>query len=190
VVGAGWRRRVRDWPEGRRRWVAAVELVVGSALLYLALVGVLTLIDGGPPDWTAPVGPFLAAAVGGCLATWRRQRRMGGADRVRQYERAVKAGRLPDDADPAVWRPLLARQHRVVRGSLTVALALGGALVVVLLLLERGSDGHGVGLAVAAALVLGLVALWWTARRQFRRLDRLADQLPGTDPFSADELRY
>jgi hypothetical protein len=50
---------------------------------------------------------------------------------------------------------------------------------------ERGRDERGIGLVVAAALLVGLVALGWAARRQVRTIDQLADQLPGTDPAPA-----
>jgi hypothetical protein len=181
--------RVRNWlramPRWPRRLVVVVILVAAYGITYPAVVFLVAVVFRDPVDWSRPAGPFIGGALGTGLTTWWQSRRMGGADRVQQYERAVKTKHLPDDADPAVWRPLLAGQRCRVRRLLAAGVTLGAVLEVVLLLLTRGRDEQGTGLVVAAALLAGLVGLGWAARRQVRTLDRLADQLPGTDPASA-----
>jgi hypothetical protein len=181
--------RVRNWlramPRWPRRLVVAVILVAVYGITYPAVVFLVAVMFRDPVDWSEPAGPFIGTALGTGLTTWWQFRRMGGADRVQQFERAVKTKHLPADADPAVWRPLLAGQRRLVRRSLAAALALGAVVLGGLLLVVRGRDEQAIGLVVAAALLAGLVALGWAARRQVRTLDRLAGQLPGSDPASA-----
>lgn len=168
----------------RHRWVAAAVVVAVYALVYPVVVLGIALVFRDPVDWSGPAGPFIGTAIGTGLVSWWQSRRMGGSDRVQQFERAVTSGRLPEDADPAVWRPLLARERRRVRRLLVGALALTSAVLVLVLALFWSAEDRAVGLAVAGALLVGTAALWPLSRRQVRRLDRLADQLPGRQPDS------
>jgi hypothetical protein len=68
---------------------------------------VLTLIDDDPVDWTGPLPGLLGGFGGAYLAVRLQRRALGGRERMRTYEQALRAGRLPDGADPALWHPLL-----------------------------------------------------------------------------------
>ena len=182
--------RVRNWLRTLPRWarllVVAVVLMAGYGMAYVAVVLLVAVVFRDPVDWSGPAaGPFIGTALGTGLTTWWQSRRMGGTDRVQQYERALKTKRLPEDADPAVWRPLLARERRLVRRILATGLAVGAVVLVASLLLFRGPDEQVIGLVMAAALLVGLGALGWGTRRQVRAIDRLTDQLPGAGPASA-----
>jgi hypothetical protein len=98
---------------------------------------------------------------------------------VREYTWALKKGRLPDDADPEVWRALLKgekrvhdRARRLAQGSIGLVVA---AWLVVALVYDFGPLGW-VLVLLGGALAWGL--MHWGAERQGRRIDRLREQVP------------
>lgn len=177
--GDGVRRWLAGLPAGVRRLVVVVVVVFLYGPLYLVAVLVLAWVNGRSPDWTEPIGSMVGATLGVAIGTWMRRRRMGSCKRVREFTVALRTRRLPDDADPAVWAPLLTGERRALRRSQAITLPL-------LALLFTGaaiSAGVlGLGGAGASAMVLvgfALVAvLWLVSRRSAARLDHLADQLP------------
>ncbi|MQA36305.1 hypothetical protein [Modestobacter roseus] len=171
----------------RRRWVVAGILLGTYGSVYLALVGVFALVHGGPVDWGRPIGGVVGGAVGVWGVLWWQSRRLGGLDGVDQLRQAAKRGRLPDDADPAVWGPLLTRQVRTMRRLRPWALTGLGLLSVVALGLLVVVAAMPWGWGVLAVLVLGsaLGLLWWQSRREERRLRRLLEQLPDSDGVTA-----
>ena len=158
----------------------AVLLTAG----YLLDVWLLRLVGDDPVDWIQPVPGLVGGFLGGHLGVRLQRRRLGGRERMREYDRALRAGRLPDDADPAVSRPLLERElctqqrgTRVTTWGVGLLLGVAWALVAVL------HDLDPVRWLVAAAVIL-LFAVWlrWLGGRQAARLRRLLDQLPSGVP--------
>ncbi|MGY1858296.1 hypothetical protein [Modestobacter sp. SYSU DS0290] len=183
--------RVGNWLRAmsrrRRRWVVAGLALAGYGAVYLAVVGALTLVRGGAADWGGPLGGTIGGAAGASAAIWWQSRRMGGLDRLNQLQRAAKQGRLPDDADPAVWRPLLTRELQSMRRAwvwlLAGSAALSSVLLIVLLVDSTGRTGY----LVVGVLLIGAVVLLlsWLSRRERRKLERLLAQLPGAEDVPA-----
>ncbi|MET0764904.1 MAG: hypothetical protein ABWY29_08560 [Blastococcus sp.] len=176
--------RIRRWldglPAGQRRTVvlASVTLLLGP--VYVGMVLLAAALLGEDPDWLRPIPGMAGAFAGSFLAVRWQRRRMGGAHRVREFTRALRSGRLPGDADPAVWRALLEReqlaQRRVRMFCLVLAgiVAAGWVAIAALLTFDWVAAVVSTGLVVAVA---GLV--WILGSRQSARIHRLAAQLPG-----------
>ncbi|MGY1750952.1 hypothetical protein [Modestobacter sp. SYSU DS0511] len=171
---------LRAMSRRRRRWVVAGILLATYGAVYLALVGAFTLVNGGQVDWGGPLGGTVGGAAGASVVLWWQSRRMGGLDRLGQLQRAAKQGRLPDDADPAVWRPLLTRELRSMRRARRWVLASFLALSLVLLAVLLVDGAVRTSYLAAGVLVIGAVVLLlgWLSRREQRKLERLLDQLP------------
>ena len=92
----------------------------------------------------------------------------------------MRRGRLPEDADPAEWKPLLDGEHRFQRRARTVALGLT-VFAVVLVVIGFAWAGFGwIAVLVAALIgVLGVALLEVASRRQAARIESLRDQLRG-----------
>ena len=167
------------------RWRRAVLLGVLIALLaaaYLALVGLHRMLFGGPVDWTAPL-PGMVGGVIGTAAVVCLQRRPLGATLTRaELDRALRDGRLPEDADPELWALVLGDELADLRGRQTAGLAtvvvLAGSAVGLALVV----DPPWVGMALTAGLlVLGGLLLQATRRRE-RRIRRLLDRMTSEAP--------
>ena len=104
------RRRLDRPPPGWRRSVVRLLAVGLLGAAYLLTVWLLSLTGDDPADWVGPLPHVLAGFAAGLIGARIRRRRLGGADRAREYDRALRTGRLPEGADPAVWRPLLERE--------------------------------------------------------------------------------
>ena len=178
-------------PPRRRRLVLTGAGVGALAVLYgIALAG-QALIGDGPVDRTGPIRsvvlPAVVAFSTGLLVARSQQRRTGGAGVQREFEAAVRSRRLPDDAEPAVWGPLLAQEQRFVRRVFTVlpvvaAGLLAGAVGLAAVAIDDVRVGY---LGTAAVLIASLlVLLHWVGRRQQRRLAELAAQLPAGGGWS------
>ena len=142
------------------------------------------LVGDEPVDWFRPLPNLLVAFAVGYLSMRIQRRRLGGADRLRAYERAVRTGRLPDDADAAVWRPLLERELRVQQRASTYSTGgLGLLLAVAWVLIAVLYDVDLVWWLVACTSI-ALFAAWlrWLGRRQTRRIRRLLGRLPDAVP--------
>ncbi|UOY02094.1 hypothetical protein [Blastococcus sp. PRF04-17] len=137
-----------------------------------------------------PLPPMLASfAAAFVVARWHR-RRMGGAERVGQFRTALRSGRLPEDADPAVWRPLLEQEQRVVRllwrwlaGLVVVVVALW-ALVAAVGTFTWSAALISTGLVLAVVVVVGAVLA-----RQSARMAALSAQLPDHQPRDRHSAR-
>ena len=175
--------RLDRLPRRRRRLVALLLLAALLAVVYPLTVWAQTLVGDDPVDWVQPVPAMLASFAGGYVGMRIQRRRLGGADRLREYDRALRAGRLPDDADPAVWEPLLERelrvQQRAMRLSYGVVVLLAAMWVLIAVLYDIDPAWW---LVAAAVLVLFAVFLRWVGHRQARRIRRLLDRMTSEVP--------
>jgi hypothetical protein len=127
---------------------------------------------------------LLSAAIFGGIMTFvvsRQRRRSGGASTFADISHAIKAGRVPLDADPAVWIPALEWRRGQFRRSLfltPVFLGVIAVLGVVAFVLDPSSP---VGLIAALVLVGLLVGVTIQARRTLPRIDDLLRQLRERD---------
>lgn len=140
----------------------------------------LAVAFDGPVTWTRGLGGFLGVLAGSLTVTWVQRRRLGGREREEQYARALRSGRLPEDADPAVWRPLLERELRSRRRALVSVVPVTGLFAGAAVLLLGDAFGTGaLGLAlVAVGGVLVVVVMFGVVRAQVPRVERLLDQVP------------
>ncbi len=171
------RGRVERLPAGQRRTVVlgSVVLLLGAAYLGTVLVAAALLEED--PDWLRPIPGLAGSFAGAFLAVRWQRRRLGGASRLREFTRALRTGRLPDDADPAVWRELLQRERLAQRRVHVCVLVLvglfatGWAVIAALLTFDAVA-------AVSTGLVVAVAALVWVlGARHSARIDRLAAQL-------------
>ncbi len=110
---------------------------------------------------------------------WWQRRRMGSFRRMGEYERALKRGRLPDDADPAEWGPLLRRAQRFQRGARPLAVGVTALSAVVVVASMLWVDlGWRMASAAAAVGAVAVAVVWVSSGRQSARIDRLAAQSP------------
>ncbi|SDN84211.1 hypothetical protein [Geodermatophilus sp. DSM 45219] len=177
---AAVRRRLDRLPPRRRRVVVRLSAVALLAAAYLLNVWLLRLVGDDPVDWIQPVPGLLAGFLGGYLGVRLQRRRLGGRQRMREYDRAMRTGRLPDDADPAVWRPLLERElHTQQRGMRVISRGVSLVFAVAWVLVAVLNDIDAVWWLVAA-VAIALFALWlhWLAGRQAGRIRRLLDRPP------------
>jgi len=163
-----------------RRWLLAGGLLAAA---YLVTVWLLALVGDDPVDWLRPLPNLQMAFAGGYVGMRIQRRRLGGAVRMREYDRALRTGRLPEGADRGVWRPLLEREQGRQRQA-TVAFALVvGVLGLCWGLVAGLSDGGARGwLSAVLGLVLFGAFLRWAGDRQTRRIRRLLDQTPSGMP--------
>jgi hypothetical protein len=121
--------------------------------------------------------------------TWSQH---GGADQAARIARALKAGRLPTDADTSTWDPILARQQTSARRGVwlvTLEFAVFAlASVLVLVLPDSPSDSllpawlPWVGIVFFGAMtVVSPVANLRRARRIRSLREQLREQLRETD---------
>jgi Flp pilus assembly protein TadB len=133
---------------------------------------------------------MLGGLTGSLLVVWWQRRRMGGAERARQFSAAVRTGRLPDDADPAVWHPLLARERGVVhRVRAGVVVLLGLVVAAWGLVAVVGSFTWPAALISVALVIAVAVLVWAVSARTSARIDRLAEQLPDYRPRDRHSAR-
>jgi hypothetical protein len=152
--------------------------LVAVAVAYLVLLLVLRLIDG-EVNWVEPLGPVGIGLVAGVVSEWWQRRRVG-AQLLPGLTRAVRTGRLPEDADPELWRPLLQQELAAGRRLVVTLVLLLGGLVAVVLVLTAVLTAPWTPVLVAITLIalVGLV-LWWAQRRRERRIDALLEQVAG-----------
>lgn len=177
---AALRHRLDRLPRRRRRAVALLLLATLLASVYLPTVWAQAVIGDDPVDWIRPVPGLLGGFLGGYLGVRLQRRRLGGRERMREYDRAMRTGRLPDDVDPAVWRPLLERElHTQQRGMRVTTCGVSLVFAVAWVLVAVLHDIDPVWWLVAAAAI-ALFAVWlrWLAGRQAARIRRLLDRLP------------
>lgn len=175
--GAAFRRWLRAQPPTTRRLVIAGIVLGWLAVWYLALFALNSWFSD-EPGWTQPLTSMIGPLVGVSLALWLRRRAMGGFGRVWEFDRAVRRRRLPDDADPAEWGPLLERGRRFQRKAKTFARAVT-LLVLIATVLLMAWVGYGWIVVVVAGLIGALLVgvLEFAGRRQARRMDLLQEQL-------------
>jgi len=147
---------------------------------YVALLAVKRAFDDQDPSWTDPLSSMIGPLAGVALAFWLRRRALGSFGRVWELDRAVRRRRLPADADPAEWGPLLEAAQRFQRRARTFALGLT-LLVLVATVALTAWAGFGWAVVVAAGLIGAALigVLEFAGRRQTQRIDRLRDQLRG-----------
>jgi hypothetical protein len=164
---SGWRQRLANAP---------LAVVFGY---YTVVFGLLTwLLDELTGTTTSWRGRLLGVLLFGVLMTaftaWQR-RRNGGPKEMVDTAAALKAGQLPADADPQVWRERLDRQARTQRRLRLIApieFAAFAALGVWLAL----SQGPVWWVFVAFFVLVG-IACTAAAVVSLRRIDRLRQLL-------------
>ena len=154
-------------------------VVIGWLVLwYVALFAVRRAIGDDDVGWAEPLFSMIGPLVGVALALWLRRRAMGSFGRVWDLDRAVRRRRLPDDADPAEWEPLLEKGDSFQRGARKFAL---GSTVItgVLLMIGLAWAGFGwIAVLVAAAICGVAVALVeFGGKRRSQRIELLQEQL-------------
>jgi len=135
----------------------------------------LAPLTGTTTSWR---GHLIGGVLFGVLMTgvtaWQR-RRNGGVDARLDTTKSLRAGQLPPDADPQVWRERLDRQERTHRRVRVIAPIEFGAFAVVAVGLALG---HGViWWAFAALFVLIGVGCVVASNRTLRRIDLLRGEL-------------
>ena len=171
--------RLDRLPPGRRWVVDGLVLAGLLAVVYLLMFGAMTLLSDDPVNWLQPL-PAPLSFAGPYIGVRIRRRRLGGAELMRDYERAARAGRLPDGADPAVWQPLLVRELDAQRWARFLPHVLVGVLAVPWVLVVVLYDLGLLWGLLAVALFASFGAwLRWLGRQQARRTQRLLDQLTG-----------
>jgi hypothetical protein len=178
--GEAFRRWLRGLPRTTRRLVVGGIVLGWLALWYGVLLAVERAIGDDDVGWADPLSSMIGPLVGVALAFWLRRRAIGSSGHVWEFDRAVRRRRLPDDADPAEWGPLLDKGDRFQRRARTFALGVT-LLVLIATVLLLAWGGYGWGAVVAAALIgAALVAvLEFASRRQSQRIDLLREQLRG-----------
>jgi drug/metabolite transporter (DMT)-like permease len=174
---------------------ASLGAVYGlTSLLYFVIRFAIDAIMGR--DVLDPVQLVLsvvgAALFGGVMVFFiaRQRRRSGGASISADVSDALKARRLPADADPAVWIPALEwRRAQFARSRWLVPILFGlFALMGVLAFVLDPTSPLG-WIVVAAFLFVGTVSIV-QARRTLPRIDELLGQLRARDgarpPLSGD----
>jgi hypothetical protein len=178
--GEAFRRWLHGLPRTTRRLVVAGLVIGWLALWYAALFAADSAFGEDDVSWADPLPSMVGAVVGGGFVLWLQRRRMGSFTSVWDFDRAVRRRRLPDDADPAEWGPLLAAGHRFQRGARRFALGFT-LLVLIATVLLLAWGGYGWPVVAAAGLIgAALVAVLEIAGgRRSRRIERLQDQLHG-----------
>ena len=175
--GEVFRRWLRGLPRTTRRLVVAGLVIGVLALWYVVLlVGNAWLSDGS--DWTEPLPSMIGGIAGMAVVLGLQRRRLGSFRRMGDYDTAVRRGRLPEDADPAEWGPLLEGEQRFQRGARTFALGVT-VFAVVVVVFGFAWAGFGWIAVLVAALIgaLGVGLLEVASRRQTARIESLRDQL-------------
>ncbi len=180
--GAAFRRRLHALPATTRRLVVAGIVVGVLAVWYGALFAVDRATGNDDVSWADPLSSMIGPLVGVALAFWLRRRALGSSGSVWEFDKAVRRRRLPDDADPAEWGPLLEKGDRFQRraGKFAVGITL---LLLIATVLVVAWGGHGWGVIVAAGLIGAVLVtvLELASRSQSARIDRLRDQLRGLE---------
>lgn len=176
--GDAFRRWFRGLPRTRRRLVAAGVVVGWLALWYAALFAIRLAIGDDDVGWADPLSSMVGPLIGIALVLWLRRRQMGSFRRVWDFDDAARRSRLPEDADPAEWGPLLDGAERFQRGARTLALWFT-VLTAVAVVAVAAWVGYGWVVVVAAVLIgAALVAVLDVAsRRQVARIRLLQEQL-------------
>ncbi|MBT1635878.1 hypothetical protein KK107_08965 [Clavibacter michiganensis] len=167
----------------QRAPLGVVFLVLSVIAIVVRLAVEAVLLDDG-----LSVGRAIASVIGSLvlsgvltLVVARQRRRSGGADTLADVTTAVKARRLPLDADPAVWIPALEWRRRVLRRSLWLTPVMGAVVIamgVATIVLAPGTITGWI--LVVAVLALGIGAVV-QVRSTLPRIDDLLRQLRERD---------
>lgn len=163
----GWRRRLANAP------------LPALFVYYTVVFGLVTwLLDGVTGTTTSWQGRLIGVVLFGVLMTaftaWQR-RRNGGPSAMVDTAAALKAGRLPADADPQDWRNRLDRRERTQRRMRWIAPVEFAAFTAlgVWLALREGA----VWWVFAAFFVLVGTGCVVASTRTLRRIDVLRGEL-------------
>ena len=178
--GDAFRRWLRGLPRTTRRLVVTGLVIAWLGAWYVALLVIERALDDGEASWTEPLSSMIGPLIGVGLVFWLRRRALGSFGRVWELDEAARRRRLPDDADPAEWGPLLESAHRFQSRARKLAVGFILLVLIVTILLVAWA-GFGWAVVVAVALMgAALVALLeFTSRRQLARIDILQDQVRG-----------
>lgn len=176
--GDAFRRWLRGLPPTARRLVVAGLVLGWLAFWYAAIYVVRRAVGDDDVSWADPLSSMIGPLIGIALVLWLRRRQMGSFRRVWDFDDAARRSRLPEDADPAEWEPLLEGAQRFQRGARTLALWFT-ALTVVAVVAVAAWAGYGWVVVVAAVLIGAalLAVLDVASRRQVARIRLLQEQL-------------
>jgi hypothetical protein len=157
-------------------------------LLFLVLAAVFFVVQtltylviSGPDTSTASlVGRLIGSVVVGAMLTAitaHQRARSGGTATSAEITAAVRTGRVPLAADPAVWIPAVEWRHHELRRSLWLTPVTFLVFVVLGAGIVTQEPGSVVGWALIAMSVVLATAAVVQARRMLRRLDHLLAQL-------------
>lgn len=179
---------------GFSNWRDRLPLPVFFALVFVVWTGIQLLVragDGGgvsgPTVVIYVVGGFVLAAVLTGLMAWRRSR-SGGARSFADMNAAVRTGHLPENAEPSVWEPELARRERsflIGRWLNPVVFGLFAVLAIVLLVTGGGVLISLVCLVlfIAIGVASSVLNTRYLARvHSLRAQLRVGTPAPGTGP--------
>lgn len=178
--GDAFRRWLRGLPRTTRRLVVAGLVVGWLVLWYAAIYLVRRAVEDDGVSWAEPLSSMIGPLIGLALFAWIRRRQMGSFGRMWMFDEAARRGRLPEDADPAGWGPLLEQAHAFQRKARSVALwfTVLVAIATVALVAWVGSGwAVVVGTGLTGALLIAVLEVG--SRRQVQRIDRLHDQVGG-----------
>ena len=178
--GEVFRRWFRGLPRTTRRFLG-VGFVIGVLVLwYVAIYVVRRAVGDDDVTWAQPLSSMIGPLIGVALAFWLRRRAMGSVGHVWEFDRAVRRRRLPDDADPTEWGPLLEKGDRFQRRARTFAVGLTVFVVVVVVVGFAWAGFGWIAVLITALIgVVGVALLEVAIRRRTARIESLRDQLCG-----------
>jgi hypothetical protein len=104
-------------------WSSSGRSPDSSARATWGLVLLHWLVDDGPVNWTAPLPGLLGGFIGTAGVVCLQRRSLGATLTRGQLDRALRDGRLPEDADAELWALVLGDELADLRASLTAGLA-------------------------------------------------------------------
>lgn len=160
-------RKVQNWQNGRSWWIGAAIL----ALLWTGGVyGVNAATHPNQVGWAWLVGALVGGVFYGCVMAFffrRQQRKYGGQSTSRALAKAIKAGELPETAQPEIWLPLLERIRRSDRFmSWAGPVEFGLFTVLSVYLIATQPQVWFWWVAAAGFVGLGIWIPFWTLRRK------------------------
>lgn len=167
----------------RRLLVVLAILTVTTFGTGFGILGPVFL--GGLPPWIAVILGSLAGALFGLGTTWFVDfiwQWAGGFANGVAMQQAIRAQKLPADADPRLWSILLDRQEKDTRRTVLYVAFFATAAVLYLAAAVNGESGMSGWWSWAGFIAFTAVAIYtpFDSRSRRRRIRVLRSQLPPT----------